>query len=65
MAPQVWDPVLSLLWLWSLLWHGFGPGLRTSTCCGRGKQTKFGAARSSCCGAVVTNLTGNARSLTH
>lgn len=27
------DPVLSLLWLKWLLWHGFDPSLGTSTCC--------------------------------
>ena len=27
MAQQVMDPVLSLLWLWLLLWHRFDPGL--------------------------------------
>ena len=28
------DQVVSLLWLWSLLWHGFILGLETSVCPG-------------------------------
>ena len=28
MAQRVKDPVLSLLWLWSLLWYGFSPWLK-------------------------------------
>ena len=40
MAQQVEDPTLSLLWLWSQLWHGFDPWSRTSTCLGHSQKTK-------------------------
>lgn len=33
------DSVLSLKWLGSLWWHGFDPGLETSTCHGHGQPT--------------------------
>ena len=43
LVQQVRDPVLSLQWLGSLLWHIFDPWIGTSTChgCSQKKKSSF------------------------
>ena len=38
MAQLVKDLVLSMLWFWLLLWHGFSPGSGTSACHSQSKN---------------------------
>ena len=58
-AQQVKNLVLSLLWLWLLLWYGFDPQPGTSTCWGHGQKmlsVEEGTTRSGPGGLPLTML---------